>query len=438
MRECFARIEPWVQAGKYVRAVLSDLGKRNGWSIAEQVGDATPDKTQRLLYRARFDGEQAMSTVRRYAITGLDAAAGNRRSLRIGALDETGQAKSGEATAGAKRQYMGCAGRVANGINTVHLSYIRQHIGHTLIGARQWIPAAHIDDPAKKAPMALPADLDFATKGELAAQILAAAYTDGAVFDYVCGDEVYGSCTSLRIFCETNGQAYVLRVSCAFPITMAAGTVLNCKDAVKKYLASNRRWTICSAGTGSKGERDYAWAWIATASPRHWLLIRRHLRTGECAYHYCHVPDGRPATLKRLITAAGLRWPVEESFEFGKDLFGLDQSQVRLYHSIQRHTALVMAALAVCAITAAAARRRTDTQAPPPTSPDDLLLTDPGLIPLTIAEIKRLYNAAKTKPRSHQHATHWSLWRRRHQARSRWYHKRTRLTRTLELAQVKP
>ena len=57
--------------------------------------------------------------------------------------------------------------------------------------------------------------------------------------------------------------------------------------------------------------------------------------------------------MARLIRAAGLRWPVEEDFEFSKDCFGLDQSQVRLYHAIARHTVLVMAALAIYAITAA-------------------------------------------------------------------------------------
>ena len=71
----------------------------------------------------------------------------------------------------------------------------------------------------------------------------------------------------------------------------------------------------------------------------------------------------------RLIRAAGLRWPVEEAFEFSKGCFGLDQSQVRLYAAIARHTVLVMAALAICAITAALLRGRTDTQPPPPVRP---------------------------------------------------------------------
>jgi hypothetical protein len=82
------------------------------------------------------------------------------------------------------------------------------------------------------------------------------------------------------------------------------------------------------------------------------------------------LPEGQPASPSRAIRAAGLRWPAEEDFEFGKDCFGLDQSQVRLYTAIARHTVLVMAALAICAVTAALLRDRTDTQAPPPARPD--------------------------------------------------------------------
>jgi hypothetical protein len=135
----------------------------------------------------------------------------------------------------------------------------------------------------------------------------------------------------------------------------------------------------------------------------------------------------------QLIRAAGLRWPVEEGFEFGKGCFGLDQSQVRLYHAIARHTVLVMAALAVCAVTAALLLDRTNTQAPPPARPSQPPPADPGMIPLTIPEITRLLTTSPARP---GHVEHWSNWRRRHQARSRWYHQRTRLTRDTEIALV--
>ena len=360
---CFARPEPWLQAGKYLGALAGGLARRNGWTIAEHAGDRAPDRTQRLLNRATWDTTAAMGVVRRFAVAGLQEAAchsGRRRGLVIGALDETGQEKAGAATAGVQRQYLGCAGKVTNGINTVHLAYVREQAGHALIGARQWIPAAHINDPVRSLVMGLPLNLEFRTKGQLAIDIATEALADGICFDFFCGDEVYGSCTELREFFEGRGQAYVLRVPRSFRLTLASGRRLTCADAAS--CLAGRKWPeVRSAGKGSKGKRWYGWSWLATISRQHCLLIRRHLKTGELAFHYCFVPGGQPLTLTRLIRAAGLRWPVEEGFRLGKDCLGLDESQVRLYTAIARHTVLVMAALAICAVTAALLKDRTGT-----------------------------------------------------------------------------
>ncbi len=151
LRSCFARTQTWQQAGKYLNALASELPSRNGWSVAEHAGD-------RMLNRASWDEMAAMSLVRNHVVAGLDDAArrGRRKLLAVGALDETGQEKQGTCTAGAKRQYMGCAGRVANGINTVHLSYVREKTGHALIGARQWIPEEQISDPVRSLVTGLP------------------------------------------------------------------------------------------------------------------------------------------------------------------------------------------------------------------------------------------------------------------------------------------
>jgi SRSO17 transposase len=434
LRPCFARTEPWLQAGKYAAALMSQIPRRNGWTIAAHAGDRAPDKTQRLLSRAVWDTIAAMSAVRRFAVAGLDEAArkaGRRRGLAVGAIDETGQVKAGSRTAGVKRQYLGCVGKVANGISTVHLAYVREGAGHALIGAREWIPAEHIGDPVKSAGMGLPEDLVFRTKGQLAIDILTEAFADGVRLDFVCGDEVYGSCTELREYLEDRDQAYVLRVPSSFRLPLASGVTRTCKQAAAQ-LGSRRGWEVRSAGTGSKGERWYAWAWLGTASARHHLLIRRHLQNGELAFHYCYLPDGRPASPSRPVRAAGLRWPAEEDFEFGKECSGLDQSQVRLYAAIARHTVLVMAALAICAVTAALLRRRTDTQAPAPALPDQPPPADPGMIPLTVPETGRLLG----HPPPPGSAGHWLDWRRRHQARSRWYHQRSRLGRRAELTLV--
>jgi hypothetical protein len=225
--------------------------------------------------------------------------------MTVGALDETDQEKQGTATARVKRQYMGCAGRVANASTQStcptcgrrpatpwpgHGSGSRPGTSRTRSGRWSW---------------GLPLDLRFRTKGQLAADILADAYGDGLSFDFVCGDEVYGSCTELRRFLEDSGQAYVLRVSSCFLLTLTTGAAMTCADAVKTLLKHDRRWEIRSAGSGSKGDRWYAWrweirsagsgskgdrwyawAWIGTASPRHSLLVRRYLKTGGLAYCY--------------------------------------------------------------------------------------------------------------------------------------------------------
>jgi SRSO17 transposase len=234
LKPCFARTGTWQHAGKYVSALASELPARNGWSIAQHAGDRSPDRTQRLLNRASRDTLAVMSEVRRFAAAGLEEAArrGRRRGgLVIAALDETGQEKAGEATAGVRRQYMGCAGRVANGISTVHVSLVREKTGHALAGARQRIPQEHIEDPVRSLVMGLPPDLRFRTQGQLAIDICAGAYADGLAFDFACGDEVYGSCTQLREFFGSSGQAYVLRVASDFTLTLAMGTKLTCAEA---------------------------------------------------------------------------------------------------------------------------------------------------------------------------------------------------------------
>ena len=181
----------------------------------------------------------------------------------VGAVDETGQVKQGGHTAGVKRHYLGCAGRVANGITTVHLAYVRENAGHALIAARQWIPREHIGDSVKSQVMGLPEGLVFRTKGQLAIDLLSEAFADGVRLDFVCGDEVYGSCTQLREYLEDRDQGYVLRVPSNFHLTLAKGVKLTCKEAAAQLLASALRWEIRRPGRApraSAGMRGRGWA----------------------------------------------------------------------------------------------------------------------------------------------------------------------------------
>ena len=353
-------------------------------------------------------------------VIGVEMGERHRFDVRRGAPGKGG------ATAGVQRQYMGCAGRIANGVNTVYCTYATAG-GHGLVGARIYVPADQLADPDRRAGMGIGDEVTFRAKPELAIDLLTDMVADHTMPPWCAGDEVYGRCGRLRTFCEDHEIGYVLRVGCGFHAQLTPTLRLRADAAVTRFLADPGAWET-RAVAGSKGERAYAWAWAATTSPRHFLLIRKHLLTGQLAYHYCWVPPGRPATLAVLVQVACLRWPVEEDFEFGKDHFGLDHAQVRLYTALQRHIVLAMAALAVCAVTAARAK----TRAPAPilpTTPDDQPPADPGLIALTVAEIKRLFTLVTRPRRPETHHLRWLWWRRRHQARARWFHHRARLRR---------
>jgi SRSO17 transposase len=418
---CFSRVEPRRQAGKYVAALMSDLPRKNCWAIAAHAGDATPDKMQRLLERASWDEVAAMARI------GAFAAGHLATDEAVAVLDESGQEKKGTHTVGVKRQYVGCAGRVSNAINVVYCSYATP-AGHTLTGARPYLPKEWADDPERRRTAGVPDDVEFATKPELGRRLLADLHAGGLLPPWATGDEVYGRDPNLRAWLEAHQTGYVLGVPRSLPVTLGSGRTMRA-DATLKMIKP-KAWTTASCGAGSKGERRYAWAWVATASPRHHLLIRRNLaKPDDLAFFSCFVPQGRPVTLHTLIKVAGMRWPVEEDFQVGKDAFGLDHSQVRTYPALLRHLTLTMAALAVCAVTAAGARSRTGALPPMPTGPDDPPPEDPGLIPLTVAEVKRLFNLLTRTWHDPGHHLHWSRWRRRHQARARWFHHRARLQR---------
>src|SRR5436305_11975245 len=117
----FTRVEPVRQAGKYVRGLMSDLPRKNCWTLAEYAGDRTPDRMQRLLQRTSWKTFEAMDTVRDFVVEHLADPEG----LTVLALDESGDEKTGTHTARVKRQYVGCAGKVANAINSKPDRHVR-------------------------------------------------------------------------------------------------------------------------------------------------------------------------------------------------------------------------------------------------------------------------------------------------------------------------
>ena len=320
-------------------------------------------------------------------------------------MDETGDVKKGIHTVGVQRQYTGTAGRIENAQVAVHLTDT-SGLGHALIDAELYLPESWTQDPRRTAHAGVPDDVEFATKPDLALRMITRALDAGATVSWVAGDEVYGNATGLRRALEQRRIGYVLAVACDHRAPTHAG-----KRRADQLAASlpHMAWQTRSAGHGAKGPRLYQWALVdldTADDPGHrWLLIRRHPRTGELAFYRCYNPE--PVPLKALVAVAGSRWTIEESFQSGKGLCGLDQHQVRTWTSWRRWVILSMLAFAFLAIQAARER-----STPPPD----------GMIGLTCNEIAHLLNHLTQRPHPPQHRLHWSTWRRRHQHHSRLCH----------------
>ncbi|MFF7929384.1 IS701 family transposase, partial [Streptomyces mirabilis] len=276
----FARVEPRRRVRRLVLGLLSDLPRKNCWTIAEWAGESTPDGMQHLLSRAKWDADAVRDALRGYVVEHLH----DERAVLV--VDETGDVKKGVGTVGVQRQYTGTAGRIENAQVAVYMVYAGRR-GHAAVDRELYVPRSWTTDPDRCRAAGLGEETAFATKPELAARMVARFLDAGHRAAWVAGDEVYGGNPKLRAVLEERGTSYVLAVACSHEAVTGAGTFR--ADALAKKVPK-RAWQKLTAGTGAKGHRFYDWAVIDLADPRpgsRQLLIRRNRSTGELAYYRC-------------------------------------------------------------------------------------------------------------------------------------------------------
>jgi SRSO17 transposase len=351
----FGRVEPRRQARLYLMGLLAPLERKNGWQLAEAAGDAAPDRMQRLLNNARWDARQVRDDLRSYVVEHLGDPGG------VLIVDETGFLKKGTRSAGVQRQYSGTAGRVENCQLGVFLAYAAP-AGRALIDAELYLPRSWTDDRARCADAGVPGEVGFATKPELARQMLGRALDAGVPARWVTADEAYGQDHKFRVFCEQRRVGYVVAVPCSQSVGTGTGygNTGSRADALAAA-APAQAWKRLSAGDGAKGPRLYDWAMATlpitrepSAGFERWLLIRRNVNDPtDLAYYLCFGPAG--TAIGQLVHVAGARWAIEECFASTKNETGLDHYQVRRYDAWHRHITLAMIAAAYLAVTAATA-----------------------------------------------------------------------------------
>jgi SRSO17 transposase len=302
----FSRRDLRANAIGYEQGLLRPGTAGNCWSLAEAVGHARPFRLQHLLSGAVWDEDAVRDQVRTFVARHLGGGG-------VLIFDETGDLKKGTSTAGVGRQYTGTAGRIENALVGVYATYATA-TGHALIDRDLYVQKGWFTDPQRMAKAGFGADHAFATKPQLAKAQAERALDAGLAVAWGAGDEVYGRSSELREVLERRRVGYVFAIGCDFTLTTSGHEQVRADQAL--HLVEPRGWNRRSAGYGSKGPRYYDWAWIATASRRHHLLIRRSISNpGEVAYYLAYVPEHYVCSLTDLVKVAGARWAVEDDFQ---------------------------------------------------------------------------------------------------------------------------
>ena len=432
------RLETRKRAKAYIRGLLSQVDRKNGWQLAEELGEKTPYSIQYFLDRSKWDADVLRDELQKYVCEKLGDKNG------IGVLDETGFLKKGNKSVGVQRQYSGTAGRIENCQIGVYLSYTSV-FGHTLLDRELYLPKSWIQDPERCREADIPESVKFETKQSLAIKMIKRALDANMPIAWFAGDSVYGVSRPLRKCLEEKQKAYALAVPCKERVEIA-GTWQRVDELAAAV--SPDAWQCLSAGAGSKGPRLYNWTVISLqdagiAGWGHYLVIRQNRKMGEkapeTAYILVFAPVG--TTLQQMVDVIGNRWTVEECFQIGKSEVGLDEYEVRSWHGWYRHITLcmfAMAFLAVLRLSSQTLEHSIDQEKEQPTgytgqsdfSQDSLAQTTvntylPMMVPLSLPEIQKLfYHLVISKPLSTLHRLSWSFWRRTHQALAQFYHSR--------------
>jgi SRSO17 transposase len=363
--DVFGRREPRAQAAKYLRGLMSSVRRKNSWQMAEAIGDRTPDATQRLLYQARWNADRARDHLQQFVIEVLGEEDG------IGVVDETGFLKKGIKSVGVKRQYCGTAGKVENCQIGTFLSYATSK-GHVLLDRRLYLPEEWCNDLERREQAKVPADVTFQTKPEQAMAMLEHAWQAGVAMRWVAGDEVYGDSTALRDLIARHERWYVLavrtltRVWIERPQVVAPEPAKRGRPRTKVRLAEGAPfattvkevvagwpescWQRLTVAEGEKGLITYDWAIQRIVESRDglpgpdaWLVARRSPSDPtDIAYYLSNAPIDTP--LLKLAQVVSTRYTVEQCLEEAKGETGLDEYEVRYWHSWHRHITLSMMA----------------------------------------------------------------------------------------------
>jgi len=409
-------------AQMYMQGLLGDAQRKNGWQLAEYLGETTPYAMQQFISRGVYDADKLRDIERTYIADNL----GDEDGVMV--VDETGFIKKGKKSCGVARQYSGTAGRVENCQIGVFLNYASKK-GHCPIDRRLYMPEEWTTDSKRLWGAGVPEWVEFKTKPQLALRMIKEATEAGVPYRWVTGDSVYGNTRFLRDWLERKQKSYVLCVSRSEYIK-ADGLYASVGDILDSLPLEG--WFEASCGDGTKGARVYDWYLKEIAPPweegfRRWLLVRRsQVDRNDLRAHICFAMAGTSKI--KLIEVAGTRWTVEMGFEEGKQEVGMDEYEFRSYEGWYRHVTFACIALAFLTVLSSKSMDKKNYQDYDPSGSDLASFKKAAQSArLSKGDLRKIVSHwfslfGRTAKKTMRHIMNWIEWRRLHQSVAMWFH----------------
>jgi SRSO17 transposase len=331
----------------YTRGLLTDLPRKTAEPLALYAG--TPARNlQQFLKACLWDQEGLVDAVQQTVRAAVQALPPDPVGT-VGILDETSALKQGTKTPGVQRQYLGCVGKVANGIVTVHLAVAHGSF-KALLDSELYLPQSWEDDRERCRQADIPDDVHYRSKWELALELLARAASNEWKFDWLTFDEWYGGKPMFLRILDLAGQRYVGEVPKSFSCRpercrtpMSAEAVFS-QPGVRRRAARTFRFEQQTGPASVWQTKVVRVALGRDRRPRHRLILARNRETGEIKYFITNAPAN--SGVARVLRAAFVRWNVEHVFRVAKSEIGLTHFEGRSYVSLKRHLTLCLVALA--------------------------------------------------------------------------------------------
>ena len=347
----FARSEARERVKRYLVGLLGRVERKNGWQLAEAIGETDPQGVQRLLNSAKWDADAVRDDLREYVVEHL----GDEESGVLLA-DETGFLKKGKKSVGVARQYTGTAGDTVDCQVGVFVAYASNK-GAAFIDRALYLPEEWANDPKRRAEAGVPQEVAFANKIELAKRMLERAFEAGVPARWVAADAFYGRSHEFRAWLEERGRAYAVMVPKTNMVPLGGR-----KKKIERLAERlpEDAWSEVLPAEDSDERRPWEWACLGLAAdPKkgmsRWLLVRRGSDDPEdLAFYQAYGPED--TSLEELVRICRDRWAIEVAFEEAKGEIGMDHYEVRKWGAWHRYVTLCLLAHAFLVVTRLATR----------------------------------------------------------------------------------